>query len=202
MTEPQRQEYSQTNATQTNRSAPIKPVTKTMNWTLSLKVDGDLIKIPEVKITDTVDVTAPLEFEASVAGAGAKYVAFESTVDLPLPEPETNRIVALVLRLDPKSPKEMKPLRVSLKSQDKDLNTKGVQADPDVSFRELGMDASKSALVYFASLEEMIPKLLAPPQLEVHSGSSGMIRRLYIANENQFDVTVLLSLAYGAKPLP
>src|SRR5205085_2371112 len=112
------------------------------------------------------------------------YIGVETVFDITKVMPIAE-VVALILKLDAATPKDAKPLRVSSEDQDQlPLFVPGIQTITAVPIRELGLDANKATLVYFKSF----------PTVELPKGG-----KLYFANENPFDVKVVVTLAQGPK---
>lgn len=54
------------------QTATPKPVKKRIPWTLTLKIEGDVVKVPEFKLTDWTDVTAPIDLEVTIGKANQR----------------------------------------------------------------------------------------------------------------------------------
>lgn len=146
---------------------PLVPTYKTLTWTL--KVEGDVFKVPDIKSPAGIKVAGSFDVSMKIGKAADPCVP--TAVEAPLNSviPAGNRIVALVIKLDPATPKETRSIWIDDKK-----NTKvGIG-------RELGLDATRAAIVYFLKF----PTVAVPDHL-------------WLLSDNASDITITISVAFG-----
>ncbi len=142
---------------------------KHLNWTVSLKFDNDLLKVPDIK-PDPIDVVGVLE--GSVAIPSRDQRGDPTTTPITLSDVPTDRIILVILTLNPGTPKDFKPLHVALKHGDTTGPT-----------RDLYGDTGKNVLAYFEKIAGWEPPAKADT--------------IVVTNENYADAKLTVQVAYG-----
>ncbi len=115
----------------------LKTLAKYQQISWTLKVEGDVFKVPELK-SKGINVAGSFQAALIVKQATSKSTASQTTINLEdaLPSKEY-RVIAAILKLEDSTPKEMTPLKVPT---------------PSGAPRELGMETGKNPLVYFLQI--------------------------------------------------